>query len=89
MTDERQDALEDQQDAETLATDGNQIAFSVHVMMLEDGQFAVVPTGDPNPDEMHMMLARALARTQAMINAQVLLQTQKLAKQQSSGIVVP
>lgn len=66
----------------------NAVAFGLHVMMMNDGQFAVVPTGNPNVMEAEMLLSRAQKMAFArMVAAEVVgLQEQQRSTKRIVGL---
>lgn len=58
-------------------------AFGVHVVMMEDGAFAIQATGEPNLGEMQMLLSRALKSVECRMVAETVVQLQQeISKEQ-------
>jgi len=73
-------------DVEVEETDELQPAIGIHVVMMEDGQFGIQATGEPNLGEMQMLLARALASVEARMIGETVAQVMKDKK---SRIITP
>lgn len=63
-------------------------AFGCHVVMMEDGAFAIQATGEPNLGEMQMLLSRALKSVESRMVAETVIQLTKEEKDQSR-IITP
>jgi Tfp pilus assembly protein PilZ len=63
-----------------------QVAFSAHVMMMEDGKFAIQTTGEPSMGDMQMILSRALSSVESRMVAETVVQ---LTKTSASRIITP
>jgi hypothetical protein len=68
---------------ENQVTDETKPAFGVHVVMMEDGAFAIQATGEPNLGEMQMLLSRALKSVESRMVAETVVQLQQeISKEQ-------
>lgn len=63
-------------------------AFGCHVIMMEDGAFAIQATGEPNLGEMQMILSRALKSVESRMVAETVVQLGQEVKDQSR-IITP
>ena len=71
---------------EVAEEEGPQPAIGIHVVFMEDGQFGIQATGEPNLGEMQMLLSRALKSIEARMVAETVAQ---VAKQNKSRIITP
>ena len=67
-------------------TEGPQPAIGIHVVYMEDGQFGIQATGEPNLGEMVMLLARALKSVESSMIGETVAQVMKQTK---SRIITP
>lgn len=63
-------------------------AISIHVVFMEDGQFAIQAQGEPNLGEMQMLLSRALSSVEARMVGETVAQVMA-TNQQKSRIITP
>jgi hypothetical protein len=63
-------------------------AFGCHVIMMEDGAFAIQATGEPNLGEMQMILSRALKSVESRMVAETVVQLSQETKDKSR-IITP
>lgn len=66
--------------------DGPQPAIGIHVVFMEDGQFGIQATGEPNLGEMQMLLSRALKSVESRMIGETVAQVMKQTK---SRIITP
>jgi len=60
------------------------VAFGIHVVLMQDGNFGMQATGQPNLGEMQMLLSRALKSIEARMVAETI-----MAMQQEKRIITP
>jgi hypothetical protein len=65
-----------------------EVAIGVHIMFLQDGQFGIQATGNPNLGELHMLVARALASLESRMVAETVAQVMGERKSESR-IITP
>lgn len=65
---------------------GPQPAIGIHVVFMEDGQFGIQATGEPNLGEMQMLLSRALKSVESRMIGETVAQVMKQTK---SRIITP
>ena len=66
--------------------EGPQPAIGIHVVFMEDGQFGIQATGEPNLGEMQMLLSRALKSVESRMIGETVAQ---VMKQNKSRIITP
>ena len=64
------------------------VVFGIHIMLTEDGAFAMRATGKPNLGDMQMLLSRALASVEARMSAETTVALMN-ESQQSKRIITP
>lgn len=84
-----QPADEAQEIPEQVEGDEQPIAFAVHLILLQNGQFALQATGEPNIGEMNMLLARGLDSVRARMIAETVAQILKEQNKPESRIITP
>ena len=83
------EAPEAQEIPEQVEGDEQPIAFAVHLILLQNGQFALQATGEPNIGEMNMLLARGLDSVRARMIAETVAQILKEQNKPESRIITP
>jgi hypothetical protein len=65
-----------------------QPAIGIHVVFMEDGQFGIQATGEPNLGEMQMLLSRALKSVESRMIGETVAQVMQQSKSKSR-IITP
>ncbi len=78
--------IDDAGAVENTEEEGPQPAIGIHVVFMEDGQFGISATGEPNLGEMQMLLSRALKSVESRMIGETVAQVMKQTK---SRIITP
>ena len=69
--------------------EGEPIAYAVHLILMQNGQFAIQATGEPNIGEMQMLISRGHESVRSRQIAETVAQVLREQQKPQSRIITP